>query len=107
MNPDTLRALRGTIEKWTKILLGEINDEGADNCPLCAKFNNIHQIKDKDCIGCPVMEKTKNRYCLKSPYIAWQSRNFDRSEYLDPDYQRLAQAELDFLKSLLPPEADE
>ncbi len=38
MNNETLVALRGSIEKWEKIVGGSGVDGGIENCPLCKEF---------------------------------------------------------------------
>lgn len=95
MDAKTLIALRGSIAKWEGIVQGTVKDEGPDNCPLCLLFYN------DDCEGCPVSEATGETCCDDSPYpIYWGIANGQR----DGDPVAAAQAELDFLKSLLPPE---
>ena len=84
MNKKTLKALKGSIEKWEKIVAGEGIDLGTVNCPLC----QIFVVPKDSCEGCPVMEKTGESDCYGSPY-------YDHR----PDS---AQDELDFLESLLP-----
>lgn len=104
----TLTALRGSIEKWEAILAGTLEDQGAENCPLCRLFI------ETGCSGCPVKTATGRKYCIESPYDAWQEAivekvgNHRSARWIpvDQDTRVLAQAELDFLKSLLPPEVD-
>lgn len=87
MDPATLVALKGSIAKWEGIVAG--GPEG--DCPLCLMFFRGRPIEDI-CVGCPVMERTGRRMCRGTPY--WDDTN-----------PKQAQAELDFLKSLLPKEA--
>lgn len=92
MDNKTLDALKGSIAKWQAIVDGTGEDLGCDNCPLCQLF------WDNECVNCPVYEKTGEWRCDGSPYI-----NYD--EDLDDEAKkRSAQAELDFLISLLPEE---
>jgi hypothetical protein len=71
MEPKVLKALRGSIAKWEKIVLGTGYDAGSDNCPLCQIFNR-DEMEGKDCcIGCPVMKKTRKRWCEGTPYHAF------------------------------------
>jgi hypothetical protein len=118
MDEQTLKALNGSIEKWQKIVDGVGQDHGSSNCPLCKLFNS--PIEDErriamsyygeDCWGCPVMDATSKHYCGGSPYKDWQAvgpkARWDLSggvKSLDAERaRRAAQAELDFLKSLLP-----
>lgn len=100
MNDETLEALKGSIEKWEKIVAGTGINEGPLNCPLCQMFFIGHEYEEsKICRGCPVMEKTGQTRCGGTPYIDYEKSFLDPRE---PIMKKLAQAELDFLKSLLP-----
>lgn len=95
MDSKTLAALKGSIKKWEGIVAGKISDEGQDNCPLCQMF-----FKGR-CHGCPVGD------CNESPYYDWfyATLKIDPPFFANtPELHRLAQAELDFLRSLLPDE---
>lgn len=103
MNADALAALRGSIPKWEAIVAGTGVDEGHKNCRLCAVF------RDDDCRGCPVQERTGRPNCRSTPYEAFtdvatyhSATNGLRAE--TPEAKAAAQRELDFLRSLLPPE---
>lgn len=106
MDAKTLEALKGSIAKWEKIVAGNGGDEGEDNCPLCKVF----LVGQKTiCIGCPVFASTGAHGCLGSPYENWVTLNceYDSDDgdpwFADtPELIAAAQAELDFLKSLLP-----
>lgn len=104
MDAKTLEALKGSIEKWEKIVTGKGIDLGSANCPLCMIF-----LEDR-CAGCPVAEKNGTDSCEKSPYISWYEHGnweHEQNRHIEPgcsECTRLAQAELDFLKSLLPEE---
>lgn len=87
MDDKTLEALKGSIKKWEGIVAGTIENQGALNCPLCQLFNT-----SDECDGCPVKERTGEDFCEGSPYYSYEQK-----------VQGSAQAELDFLKSLLPP----
>lgn len=101
MNRKTLRALKGSIKKWEKIATGKGIDQGSRDCPLC-------QLPNNNCDSvCPV------NGCMDSPWYDWQQHQTwfhgvkeDRKTHRVfkgcPDCKPLAQAELDFLKSLLP-----
>lgn len=58
----TLVALRGSIEKWERIVAGTDDDRGVANCPLCTLFY------ERDCTGCPVAKEAKNDFCRDTPY---------------------------------------
>lgn len=104
MDAETLEALRGSIAKWKAIVEGTGYDAWGANCPLCRLF--IHPIDD--CMGCPVYEKAGGkRHCAGTPYVNW-NRLFSaevpaaRRRANDENRKAAAQAELDFLISLLP-----
>ena len=96
MNKQTLTALRGSIRKWEKIVAGTGRDDGMNDCPLCAIF------WEKFCKGCPVSKAAKNTGCEGTPYQDWRHGTDSERRADTPKRKRLAQAELDFLKSLLP-----
>ena len=103
MNARTLKALRGSIKKWEKIVAGTGVDQGTYNCSLCALFYS-----DYHCAGCPVAKATGLHLCEGTPYIEWACPERNGTIRLDSGrvsarLKRLAQAELDFLKGLLPP----
>ena len=89
MDEGTLEALKGSIRKWEAIVNGTGTDEGGRNCPLCQLF----RYDDDLCLRCPVMLHTGSDCCIGTPY----------RKYRDNKTTENAQAELDFLKSLLPP----
>ena len=109
MNKKTLKALKGSIKKWEKIVDGTGRDNGGDNCPLCLLFI-MNMDNDKDCPDCPIGIKTGENFCEKTPYLAWLNHTrgkHDQSSSIEvkcPTCKKLAIKELDFLKSLLPKE---
>ena len=98
MDERTLTALRGSIEKWEGIVAGEIDDDAADNCPLCELFYECR------CLGCPVNKKSGGIFCRETPYE--DRLKADRPTGDTPEAVKAAQAMLDFLESLLPAGAD-
>ena len=100
MDERTLTALRGSIEKWEAIVAGTGVDWGSINCPLCTEFCHGPNY----CAGCPVASKTGEKYCDGSPYIRFESVWPKSVPIPDgrPIITELAQAEIDFLRSLLP-----
>ena len=105
MNKKTLTALRGSIAKWEKIAAGTGVDKATQNCPLCKIFNNDDSAEtDLQCKGCPVMAATHQWGCLNTPYEQWSKlmKNRITRGVLTKDDRIAAQAELEFLKSLLP-----
>jgi hypothetical protein len=107
MNDETLKAWRGSVAKWEAIVAGEGTDEGGRNCPLCAIFYDRYG-QGNYCYGCPVRAKTSQAGCDGTPYQDWsrEQRRLGRSagdgtcRADTPELLKLAQAELDFLKSL-------
>ena len=107
MTETALTALQGSVEKWQDIVKGIGEDKGPINCPLCIVFNNCDpytEIVGLGCVGCPVMEKSGATGCNNTPYEAWDMYRVDSGEQTvtDQESKDLAQAELDFLISLLP-----
>lgn len=99
MTDKTLEALKGSIAKWKTIVKGIGIDQGPNNCPLCDLF-----YEDR-CEGCPVSDKTGRDACSGTPYTPWANQahySNDGYEVRTDKHKALAQAELDFLKSLLP-----
>ena len=101
MNKKTRAALKGSIQKWTKIVKGTGVDNGTANCPLCQLFYFNYM---EGCTGCPVKLKTGRSDCQETPYSKWSWLfRGDRPWKAETQNQKeAAQAELDFLKSLLP-----
>ena len=110
MKKEILEALKGSIKKWEKIVDGTGVDLRTQNCDLCILFGD-RCVSD---IGiCPVFERTGEWQCNGSPYYKWADHQFEVhnkviGRILCPTCKELAQAELDFLKGLLPEgEADD
>jgi hypothetical protein len=99
MDADTLAALKGSIAKWQAIVDGTGYDFGIQNCPLCLIFHPAENGKP-GCRGCPVREATGRRGCIGTPYEALDKADAENDKEAAATH---AQAELDFLKSLLPP----
>lgn len=107
MDTETLAALRGSIEKWERIVADTDTDQGAANCPLCEMFFDSEYEEEDNagqvyCRGCPVYVHTGKDNCDGTPYQGWvrAGGRFNMADTL----QRIvaADAELDFLRSLLP-----
>jgi hypothetical protein len=108
LNKATLKALKGSIRKWERIVAGDGGDDGAANCPLCREFRfGVEFGRVVDCVGCPVMAESGLPYCSGTPYTGWMqyhdglARAFPLNAST-PEEISLAQAELDFLRGLLP-----
>lgn len=114
MDAKTLEALKASIAKWERNTEAKQVREyrlGISECPLCQLFNPGVVTRKRDCGGCPVAEKTGARYCNKTPYdrtedAYWLWLEAPLSAEKCVSAQEAAQAELTFLKSLLPSEED-
>ena len=100
MDDVTLIALKQSIEKWERRAVGEHNlPLGTASCPLCRLFHGNYRADGlkNSCEGCPVFEKTGEKYCIDTPYRAYGVNRTDLH----------AKQELEFLRSLLPAEEEE
>ena len=69
----------------------------AQHCPLCKKYLRPLDT-EPHCLGCPVSRRTGEPSCKGSPWF-WAMQAF----FYHPDaWPQCAQAEIDFLRSLLP-----
>ena len=95
MGARTLEALHGSIRKWERIANEGAQNGGSGDCPLC----HIYLVTRKNCVGCPVRVRTGFPNCLKTPYHRFVQASYAGNESAMREH---AQAELDFLRSLLP-----
>lgn len=125
MNPKTLLALQGSIQKWKAIAANRCLDLGSDNCPLCHLFHPNYQgeldtnmdveeelPQDQWCDGCPVKDQTGIHGCLNSPYTYWiqqiendiddSGQEYDEVGQYTPEALEIAKDMVAFLQSLLP-----
>lgn len=101
--PEVREALEASIKHWeeNRDVSTPIDvSYSSEDCALCQLFFYNH------CIGCPIQERTGRALCEDTPYedavdahSAWKNGYASQK-----DFQAAAQAEVDFLKSLLPPE---
>ncbi len=106
MDKKTLVALKGSIEKWSKIVRStRALDKRGKNCPLCILFGAV------DCEGCPIASKVLTDDCFGTPYREWlnhQRQDHPTTKLVAHRHSEcivcldIAKAELNFLKSLLP-----
>lgn len=103
MDAKTLEALHASIAKWERNATTEdLGDVvlGLTDCPLCKIFHSF--FGGPDCDGCPINAAGFYR-CGGSPYEAAEDAY---GEWEDggssADFHKVAQAEVAFLKSLLP-----
>ena len=109
-----VNGLKKSIQKWEDIVNEVGSDKASDNCSLCQKFNwtPSKSLRFKACILCPIYKVTGKISCEKSPYADFQEYLLADDRYsffnygdkagmvFDEHSKELAQAELDFLKSL-------
>ena len=97
MKEETKQAIKDSIAHWKRMKENRRCGEtpGPHGCALCQLF--LHS----DCVGCPIAERTKYTFCEGSPYFA-ASRAFCIGS--DSKWQAAAEAEIQFLTSLLPNE---
>lgn len=65
------KALLGSIDKWEGIRKGTIQDHGADNCPLCNRYDDVTGPDEGEkyyCYGCPISQTTGMEFCRGTPY---------------------------------------
>jgi hypothetical protein len=78
---------------------------GRKTCPLCLRFNFVEKSSDSDenCIGCPVYNRTQEKYCNGTPFeevfkLKEGLLNFPKPKSIS----EALTAEADFLESLIP-----
>lgn len=104
MDEKTRKAVELSIVKWEANL--DFAEAGAwdrvqisaSSCPLCALYYDI------DCKGCPVAERTSKHMCEESPYTRVAYLLGDDPPINEKKLVPAVRAEVEFLKSLLPPE---
>ena len=109
MTPEALTALKASIRHWKKNIAAKTPDDaniGSKNCALCQAFFR------NECFGCPVSASTRRFACRGTPYVNAARAGIDWFYYPDSTkardaWRKAAQAELDFLRSLLPLEQEE
>ena len=103
MKPRVLKALKASIAHWKRMRKGtQKANESPDGecCPLCNLFRSL-------CVGCskcPVYKRTLRRGCHGTPWFGARY-NFimrDRGSVFKEAWEKTANAEIAFLKSLLP-----
>ena len=101
MDAKTKEALLASIKHWEENLAAESPEQASvdgENCALCQTFTN--------CRSCPVFFSTGLPQCENTPYylarVALQRWKFAQMPAQKKVWEEAAQAEIDFLKSLLP-----
>jgi Pyruvate/2-oxoacid:ferredoxin oxidoreductase delta subunit len=113
MAKPTLRALLESIDHWKQMKAQpELDVPSTSQCNLCRLFFPDREMPEADaCNGCPVYVSTGQKFCNGSPYRnayrAWRKLTLcfaDEIEQAKIEWTVAAQAEIDFLESLLPKE---
>ena len=115
MSPETLAALKSSIQHWKENIKAEYTYEvsvSCRDCALCGLYiNAIAEDTEVGCTGCPISENTGLENCAGTPYTVaadlygeWLEVPKDSREYIKArnHFRSAARAELKFLKSLLP-----
>lgn len=113
MDEKTLEALKASIEHWrfncnvTFAWMAKVN---VGSCALCELYycNNY-------CRDCPIAISTGTGSCRETPYVQaseaprkWHNcRSIEDNVKAEKAFKDAAQAEMEFLISLLPPESTE
>ena len=110
---ETLEALQDSIDHWQRMRddpIGSGDRPFAKSCALCQIFIFAEEV-DEHCVGCPVANKTGNPDCEETPYYETVAP-FNHVRVLGEKHplyakalkawQEAADAELEFLRSLLP-----
>lgn len=107
MTPEVRAALEASIEKWERNASAahwaDVKLQAAD-CPLCQLFHpEFTAFMNGECSGCPVKDETGEPFCRSTPYgeasrlkIGWHGGKTTAEQF-----HKAAQAEVDFLRSLL------
>ena len=83
MEPKTLKALKGSIEKWVDIERScEALDNGGENCSLCKLFTP-EGYNFPDCPKCPKCPKCPVKNCYRSPFKAWMLHHDEKHSPLN------------------------
>ena len=111
MDAKTLEALKASIEKWERNAVAETPDEYKTSwrdCPLCHLFNHSDMVRDDRCRGCPVFDRSEEKFCDGTPFnkAAWTLERWMRGIEAQAAAHEAARAEVAFLKSLLPTDAE-
>lgn len=118
MDDKTLTALRASIVHWAENVAAKTAAKislGGNDCALCNMFAQ-RDASGTLCLKCPVYGHTLHLMCENTPYNSaffalgkWQRKEYDNAEFVThafdlarTEWRLAAQAELDFLKSLLP-----
>lgn len=104
MDEQTRKALEDSIAHWERNVERAGNGEAISvspyACALCKEFAT-GQPRAEKCSGCPVAQRAGNTHCRETPYtkVAFM---YTSEDWTKETLTEACQAELDFLRSLLP-----
>lgn len=109
MDAKTLTALQESIAHWERnVAAKQVDDVSiqSDDCALCAMFAKGRP-RPEVCGGCPVTWVNGQKECEGTPYYdaRFAYYSWDGGASTRKAFRKAAQAEVDFLKSLLPQDA--
>lgn len=106
MTPRTIRAMKASINHWRdncKAIMPDQASTAPEDCALCRRFGEFCEI-ERTGEKCPVFAATGEDQCVLTPY--YDARDALKAAIGDDGpiapFIEAAQAELDFLISLLP-----
>ena len=109
MDERTLTALKASIEHWEQNMFNlDANRMTASYCALCKMFIAGEEDDSEDftpCGGCPVMEESGESDCGNTPWVdaVLATKAYQRHKGTYTKAFNAVEAEVDFLKGLLPP----
>ena len=102
MHPATLKCLKSAIAHWKEnASITGVEDASLRPCALCHRFRWGGRNCELDGEKCPVFAATGEHFCLETPY--WDAFRARERDDFDAFFAA-AEAELAFLRSLLPTE---
>jgi hypothetical protein len=99
--PEAIEAIHKSIDHWNNICVGCEDFHGSGKCSLCQKYDD-----DIDtCAGCPLLLSGNHCYSASSTYKRFiMARNNSPSHFCSENSANAAEAMLEALVQLLPPE---
>lgn len=76
-----IKAIKGSIRKWRRIVLLYGKEDGYQDCPLCDLFfgkNSLVYCSAGDGQECPIHVISGDHSCMNTPYDAWVPGRFRR-----------------------------
>ncbi len=96
----TAEALQASVKHWQRLAAGKAGPKEtvfSKDCPLCEKFLMRRRV-EKQCVGCPIFERTGAKYCNLSPWVEASEATY--AGYNTKVFKAAAGKMVLFLKSL-------